>query len=259
MIWNFDPVLFSFNSFAIHWYGIIFTLSIFTGFHLTKKIFAWESQPVEDVDSLLSYVVLGVIIGARLGHCFFYEPQYYFENPLRIFAIWEGGLASHGGGIGAMLGILIYAKKHGSSFIWLLDRITPATVLFGACVRVANFLNSEIIGDESTLPWVIVFERVDNVSRHPVQLYEAGGYFIIFLALLTVYTKTNIRKYQGALLGLFLTTVFTLRFFVEFVKEPQASYSMGINLNTGQILSIPFVIFGFVILILVTLQRRWTI
>ncbi|WP_370980754.1 prolipoprotein diacylglyceryl transferase [Agaribacterium sp. ZY112] len=244
MQWNFDPVLFSIGSLSIHWYGALFAAAVLSGAHLMKRVFIKEKQDTSQLDNLLTYVVAGVVIGARLVHCLFYEPDYYLSNPLEILALWKGGLASHGGGLGAILGVFFFAKKNKMSFMSLLDRITLPTALFGVFVRSANFLNSEIVGAESELPWAIVFERVDNLARHPAQLYEALAYLCIFILLLSLYHKSKIKEYSGAMLGLFLSLCFSARFLIEFIKEPQASYSLGIGLNTGQLLSLPFLIFG---------------
>ena len=231
-------------------------LAILAGFHLAKYMFKLENKSQKHIVDLLSYVVVGVIIGARLGHCLFYDPQSYIANPVKILAIWEGGLASHGGGLGAIIAIFIFSKRYHTSFIWLLDRIAIPTALFGFFVRVANFLNSEIIGVKLNAPWAVTFERIDSIPRHPAQLYEATGYLIIFLFLITIYKKTKIRECEGAIVGLFLTMTFTVRFFVEFVKEPQASYSLGIILNTGQLLSVPFMVIGALALISIALRHR---
>ncbi|MFL0800365.1 MAG: prolipoprotein diacylglyceryl transferase [Agarilytica sp.] len=256
MIWNFDPIIISYGGFSISWYGVIFAAAITIGFYLSKYIFLYEDKPLRQLDDLLFYVVFGVIVGARLGHCLFYDPQYYFSNPLKILMIWEGGLASHGGGAGAILGVYIYSKKYSAPFIWLLDRIVIPTALFGVFVRFANFLNSEIVGSKSNTALAVVFGKIDNVPRHPAQLYEAFGYLVIFIILCTVYFKTKAKKCLGALLGLFLTTIFLVRFMVEYVKMPQASYALGINLNTGQLLSIPFLILGVGLIIISMFYQR---
>jgi len=256
MHWNFDPVLFSLGSITIYWYGALFALAIISGYHLVKYMFARENRSQNNIDTLLTYVVLGVIVGARLGHCFFYDPQYYLSNPLKILAIWEGGLASHGGGLGAMLGIFLYSKKYRTPFIWLLDRISIPTALFGFFVRGANFLNSEIIGAKTSVPWAVVFERVDNLPRHPAQLYESIGYLIVFCLLFGLYSKTKLKERAGAIVGVFLTLAFTVRFLVEFIKEPQAAYSLGLGLNTGQLLSIPFLLLGLIALGLTVIRKK---
>lgn len=259
MKWNFDPLLVSYEGLSLHWYGLIFAIAVSAGYHITKLMFAHESRPQEKLDNLFFYVLAGVIIGARIGHCFFYDPLFYFSNPIKIFAIWEGGLASHGGGLGAILGIFIYSQKYKTSFIWLLDRIVVPTALFGVFVRFANFLNSEIIGAKSDLPWAVVFERVDAIPRHPAQLYESLGYFVVFILLLVAYSKSQLKERSGAMLGLFLTMIFAVRFLVEYIKEPQASYTLGFGFNTGQLLSIPFLIVGVLALTISLLRKRMSL
>ena len=249
-IWNVDPVLLSLGPITIHWYGALFASSIFAGLYFMKWVFNQENQDVASLDNLLMYVVIGIIIGARLGHCFFYDPDYYFSNPLKILAIWEGGLASHGGGLGAIIGTYFYSKKNPFSFVWLLDRLAIATALFGIFVRSANFVNAEIIGKPSTVPWAVIFERVDNIARHPAQLYEAIAYAIIFVILTCLYRVTNIKNYQGMLLGLFLIMTFTARFIIEFFKQQQAAYSLEGTMNTGQMLSAPFFVMGIILVAL---------
>lgn len=254
-IWNIDPVLFSLGPITIHWYGAIFASSIFAGLYYMKWVYQQENQNIESLDNLLVYVVIGIIIGARLGHCFFYDPDYYFANPIKILAIWEGGLASHGGGLGAIIGSYFYTRKCPLSFIWLLDRLAIATALFGIFVRSANFVNAEIIGKATNVPWAVVFQRIDNVARHPAQLYEAIAYTIIFITLTVIYKFTKAKNYQGMLLGMFLIMTFTARFIIEYFKQQQAAYTIEISLNTGQMLSIPFFCVG-VILVLWSLKNK---
>ncbi len=256
MIWNFDPVLFSLGSFSIHWYGLIFALAILSGYSLVKYLYVLEGQSTSNLDNLLVCIVAGVVIGARLGHCFFYDPHYYLENPIKILMIWEGGLASHGGGLGAILGIYLHSKAKGMPFLWLLDRIVLPTAVFAFSVRIANFLNSEILGAGSNVPWAVVFTRIDDIPRHPVQLYEAMGYLAVFLILITLYAKYKLRDIPGTLFSLFLILVFSVRFLVEFMKEPQASYSMGLGISVGQLLSVPFFTLGVIILIVTTQRHR---
>ncbi len=243
-IWNVDPVLVSLGPITIHWYGALFASSIFAGLYYMKWIFSQEKQNVELLDNLLVYVVIGIIVGARLAHCFFYDPQYYLANPLKIIAIWEGGLASHGGGLGAIIGAYLFTKKHTVKFIWLLDRLAIATALFGIFVRSANFVNAEILGKATNVPWGIVFARIDNVVRHPAQLYEAFAYCLIFITLTLIYKLTKAKQYSGMLLGLFLIMTFSARFIIEFFKQQQAAYQIEVALNTGQMLSIPFFLVG---------------
>lgn len=244
MIWNVDPVLVSFAGIQIHWYGALFALSIATGFQIMKRIYAKEDHSYDELDSLLIYSVAGIIIGARLGHCFFYDPEYYLNNPLKILAIWEGGLASHGGGLGVIIAVFLYAKKYKVNYLWVLDRLAIPTALFGFFIRLANFINSEILGIPSNVYWAVTFKRIDSVPRHPVQLYEAFSYLAIFIALCAIYRASRLRNYSGALLGLFLSTVFSTRFLLEFVKEKQATYTSELIITTGQMLSIPFLVVG---------------
>ncbi|MCP3673480.1 MAG: prolipoprotein diacylglyceryl transferase [Gammaproteobacteria bacterium] len=249
LIWNVDPVLLSLGSFKIHWYGALFATAIFSSLQLMKWIYVTEKQSVESLDTLLGYVVFGIVVGARLGHCFFYEPQYYFANPLKIIAIWEGGLASHGGGSGVIIAIYFYVKKYKVNYLWLLDRSAICTALFGVFVRSANFVNSEILGNASDVPWAVIFARIDNTPRHPAQLYEAIAYLFIFLILIAGYKKLKEKTPHGSLLGVFLILTFTARFLIENVKQKQAAYVSEFALNTGQMLSIPFFIAGVVLLV----------
>ncbi|MFD2179677.1 prolipoprotein diacylglyceryl transferase [Veronia pacifica] len=258
MIWNVDPILLSLGPLQIHWYGVLFATAILSGFQVMKWIYKQENRDVESLDSLLIYAVVGIIVGARLGHCFFYDPAYYLANPMKIIAVWEGGLASHGGGLGAILAVFFYCKKDDVNFIWLLDRLAIATSIFGFFVRMANFINSEIIGKPTGVPWAIVFEKYDFLPRHPVQVYEAIAYLSIFVFLLVMYRTTKIKEMAGALFGAFLCLVFTARFSLEFVKIKQAAYSSDLALNTGQLLSIPFFIAGVVLLVSAVVRYKRT-
>jgi len=248
IIWNADPVLVSFAGLKIHWYGALFAAAIMSGFQVMKWFYQQEKMDVASLDNLMVYAVVGIIVGARLGHCFFYDPSYYFSNPLKILAIWEGGLASHGGGLGVIIATFFYQKKNKLNFLWLLDRLAIATALFGFFVRTGNFINSEIIGKATDVPWAIVFQRIDNLPRHPAQLYEALSYLAIFLILFTAYRTSKIKNYSGAILGLFLVLVFTARFLIEFVKVKQAAYSSEFIFSTGQLLSMPFFAAGLVLI-----------
>lgn len=247
-VWNADPIAFSFGGIHIYWYGILFATAIFSGLELMKWLTKREGGSVEDFDTFLIYIVVGVVVGARLAHCFFYDPSYYFANPLKIFAVWEGGLASHGGGVGAIVAILLYRKKHPFDLWPFLDKIAIATSFFGFFVRLGNFMNSEILGHKTDVAWGIVFARIDQFARHPAQLYEAGAYLLIGLILLAVYLKNKTHQ-SGNIFGLFLVLVFSVRIFVEFFKERQAEYATDMFLSTGQLLSIPFIIYGVYLLV----------
>ncbi|MGS2720661.1 prolipoprotein diacylglyceryl transferase [Paraglaciecola aestuariivivens] len=242
--WQPDPVLIELFGLKIHWYGALFATAIVAGLQVMKWIFKQEKIKLALLDSLLSYCVIGIIVGARLGHCLFYNPEFYLSNPLKILAIWEGGLASHGGGLGVILAVYLFSRKHQVGYLWLLDRLAIATALFGFFVRFANFINSEIIGIQTDLPWAVVFSHIDNIPRHPAQLYESLAYLSIFALLIGLYQKSAIKKHSGALLGCFLCTVFTARYLIEMVKVKQAAYQTDNLISTGQALSIPFFIAG---------------
>ncbi|MBE7214946.1 prolipoprotein diacylglyceryl transferase [Shewanella benthica] len=255
-VWNVDPVLISFMGLKVHWYGALFATAIACGFQVMKRIYIKEKLPVESLDNLLMYCVIGIIVGARLAHCIFYDPAYYFSNPLKIFAIWEGGLASHGGGLGAILALYYYRRKMDMPFLFLLDRLAIATAIFGFFVRMANFMNSEILGLPTNVPWAIIFERIDMLPRHPAQLYEAFAYLAIFIGLWAIYKYTEMKQKEGAIFGLFLVLVFSARFAIEFVKVKQAAYAEGMTLSAGQWLSVPFLIVGVVLLVMPYLNKK---
>jgi prolipoprotein diacylglyceryl transferase len=247
-VWNANPILFSFGSIRVFWYGLLFATPVLLGVELMKWVYKREGKDVDLVDTGFIYTFLGIVLGARLGHCFFYDPAFYLANPMKILAVWEGGLASHGGGLGTIIGLYFYVNKYKINFLWLLDRMTMPTALFAFFVRMGNLMNSEILGRQTDVPWAIIFARIDNVPRHPAQVYEAIAYFFTFIILFFIY-KTSKKLKSGFLFGLFLTFVFTARLLIEFVKERQASYESEFFLNTGQILSIPFLIVGLFLIV----------
>lgn len=245
MHWNADPILFSLGSLSIRWYGLFFASAFLAGIYIMKSIYKKEGLKEEKIDDLLIYLMLGTVIGARLGHVLFYDPSYYFSNPLAILKIWEGGLASHGASIGILLAVYFYCKKHEpNGSLWLLDRLSMPLILAAGLIRIGNFFNSEIVGVTSTAPWAIVFERIDSQARHPVQLYESLSYFMIFAILLFVYKKFRSTLATGNLFGIFLISSFSTRFFLESFKIRQAAYGHENLLSVGQWLSIPFIITG---------------
>lgn len=247
--WNVDPVLFDFGWLKIRWYGLTFAIGFLLAYKLMKKIYQKENHSESDLETLFFYVFIGTLVGARLGHCFFYEPTYYFGNPLKILAVWEGGLASHGGAAGVIISVYLYCRSKGESFFWLLDRLAIVTPLTAFFIRVGNFFNSEIIGDVSNKPWAVVFKKrpdLGEAPRHPTQLYEACIYITIFFVLLKLSTLSKFKDKQGRLLGVFLILTFSARFFIEFIKVNQEKYDSGM-LNTGQLLSIPFVFIGIIL------------
>ena len=197
------------------------------------------------VDSLFLYAVAGTVLGARLGHVFFYDWAYYRENLGEIYKIWHGGLASHGGVIGVALALWLWSRKFSKkSVLWIIDRVVVPTALISCLIRIGNLLNSEIIGKASSLPWAFTFTSVDNIPRHPSQLYEALAYLTIFGIMIYLYWKTDIKDKTGRLFGTLMTSVFAFRFFVEFTKENQVAFEANIPLNMGQWLSIPMVLIG---------------
>lgn len=244
-VWDMSPVIFSAGPVTIRWYGLFFAGAFVTGHVLMAAVYKQEGRPVQDLSSLMNHMVLGTIIGARLGHCLFYDPAYYLGHPVQILKIWEGGLASHGGAAGILAALLIYShKKKDQGFLWLIDRIALPAAFGGALIRVGNFFNSEIIGRPTAMPWAVVFQRVDLLPRHPSQLYESLACLLIFIILGMTYRKDTVRNAQGLISGLFLALVFSSRIFLEFFKVPQAAYNTEMVLNTGQWLSIPFVLVG---------------
>jgi phosphatidylglycerol:prolipoprotein diacylglycerol transferase len=251
LYWNFDPVLLSLGPISVRWYGLLF-LGAFVGGELVLiRLFKSEGVVEHNAERLLTFALIGTIIGARLAHCLFYEPNYYLAHPMAILRIWEGGLASHGGVVGMLVGLWIghrYMRPR-PGFLWLLDRVTIPAALGAVLVRVANFLNSEIVGVPTSGKWGVVFEVVDQTPRHPAQLYEAAGYFIVFIALLTAWRRMGRNTPLGFLLGTFMVSVFMLRILAESFKVPQAAYEAGLVFTVGQMLSLPFVLLGVVILV----------
>ncbi len=219
LIWNVSPEIFTLGPFAPRWYGILFVSGFLVGYGIMIQIYRAEKRSSENLSSLLSYLLIGTIVGARLGHVLFYQPDYYLWRPWEILMIWQGGLASHGGFLGVLIAIYLYLKKYRDmTFIELCDRLTIAILPAAALIRIGNFFNSEIIGVPSTAPWAVIFARVDNIPRHPAMLYEAMCYLLVFCVLYLVYWKTDIIKIPGRILGAAFTASFTARFLIEFVK-----------------------------------------
>ena len=248
-VWNMDPAIFRLGPFEIRWYGLFFALGFFLGFQIITQIYRREQRDLGHLSALFLYLMLGTVIGARLGHVLLYQPDYYLTHPWKIFMIWEGGLASHGGFAGVMIALYLYLRKHRDmSFLELADRLTIPCLLAAALIRIGNFFNSEILGRPSDLSWAIVFARVDGVSRHPAMLYESAAYFLVFLALYFAYWKTAIIQFPGRVLGTTLATCFLARFMIEFVKENQAPFEDSMPLNMGQLLSVPFILAGIALI-----------
>ncbi len=248
--WDVNPDIFTIGPFTIRWYGLLFALTFIVGYQIMLWIFKREGKPLNDVNDLVWYMVLGTVIGARLGHCLFYNPSYYLSNPLEILMVWKGGLASHGAGVGLFTAVYLYARKRqDQSFLWVADRLAIPVALAGLFVRTGNLFNSEIIGKPTDGSWGFIFTRVDNIPRHPTQIYEATAYFIVFWILWFIYKLKGKELKDGFLLGLFLTIFFIIRFLIEFFKENQTYFEKGLPINMGQILSIPMILLGIFFMI----------
>ncbi len=246
--WDVSPEIFSLGPLSVRWYGLLFALSFLVGYQIMLKIFKNEGKSENDLNDLVMYMILGTVIGARLGHCLFYNPAYYLSDPIEILKVWKGGLASHGAAIGILIALYLYVKrKPHIKYLWLIDRIVIPTALGGSFIRLGNLFNSEIIGMPTEVPWAFVFTSVDAVPRHPAQLYEAIAYLLIFIFMIWYYFKLKGEIRHGYFLGLFLILVFTFRFFVEIIKENQTYFEEGMYFNMGQLLSIPLVIVGGVL------------
>jgi len=258
--WNVDPEIFRIGSFAVRWYGMLFAASFLFGYIIMLRFFKKENVPVSVLDSLTTYMVIGTIIGARLGHCLFYEPAYYLAHPAQILMVWEGGLASHGAAIGIIITILIFAHYKKLHFLWVMDRLVIVVALSGLLIRSGNLMNSEIFGHITNLPWGFIFLRaappLNLDPRHPTQIYEGLSYLIIFLFLWWYYYRKNGKPAEGMIFGLFMILVFSMRFLIEFVKEPQESFERSMSLNLGQLLSIPLIIAGIIFVIRAAGKKR---
>lgn len=243
-IWNVNPNILEFGNLQLRWYGVLFVGSFFLGLMILQWIYKREGKDPAVLDHLLIYVMIGAVVGARLVHCFFYEPEYYLSHPLEILKVWKGGLASHGGLAGVLITLYIFAKRYNTPYMWLLSRVAIPGALTAAFVRFGNLFNSEILGLPSELPWAIVFKRVDLIPRHPVQLYEAFAYLIILMILIGIYRKVSPIFATKILPGTFLVLVFTARFFLEYTKTKQETYTIDLPFTTGQLLSVPYILLG---------------
>ncbi|MEM0940437.1 MAG: prolipoprotein diacylglyceryl transferase [Bacteroidota bacterium] len=257
IIWNIDPRIFKEFEF-LRWYGICWLLGICLGYKIMHHIYSSEGFPSVELDKLATYVMLGAVIGARVGHILFYDPIYYLNNPIEVLPFkikptfqFTGlaGLASHGGIVGALVAFYFCKEKFNKDYLWLLDRLMIAGTTLGGFIRLGNLMNSEIIGIPSELPWAFVLTRVDQVPRHPAQLYEAIFYMGLSVVLYFIWKTKKFYKLNGFLFGLGMTLIFTQRFFVEFLKENQVGFEENLVLNMGQTLSIPLVIIGVFMMI----------
>lgn len=257
IIWNVDPEAFSILGRDIRWYGICWAIGVALTTLVIQRMYKHENLPEKWFDSLFLYVIIGLIVGARLGHCLFYDPASYLSHPIEILKIWEGGLASHGGAIGMTIAVIVYSMRitH-RSIIWTLDRLVVGVAIGAAFIRIGNLMNSEIYGGPTTLPWGFEFVRdrmwhvaiaqggSGEMPCHPTQIYEALIYLAIFGIGMYLFYKTNAKEKQGLILGLSLIGIFLSRFLIEFIKNVQEDFEKDMILNMGQWLSLPFIIWG---------------
>lgn len=259
--WNIDPeIIRLFDVLSIRYYSILFATGFLLGLYVVKKLWLKDNWEIKELDRLTVFVFAATVVGARLGHCLFYEPQYYLSNPIEIFLpfkIDDGkfeftgfqGLASHGGILAVFLAIWIFSIRSKKSFFSVLDKVSIGGALTGVFIRLGNFMNSEIIGKATNAEYGVVFKRVDHVLRHPSQLYEAFAYFFIFVTLITIY-KNKGKYNDGFIFGLFFTLLFCARFLIEYTKINQVAFEDAMMINMGQTLSIPFILLGLTIMVL---------
>ena len=266
LVWNPDLVAFRLGPFAIRWYGLMWLIGFVLGYFIVKRLYKEQKIKDELFDPLFIYCFFGILIGARLGHCIFYQPEDFLTSwkgivemifPILIgndgswlgqtfgfYIIGYAGLASHGGTLGLMIALWLYVRKTKLSIWTVLDNIAIATGSMACCIRLGNLMNSEIIGKITDVPWAFIFERVDAVPRHPGQLYEAIAYAILFIVMWVMHKKMPQKIGTGWYFGFCLTYIFTFRFFIEYTKEIQEAFEASLPIDMGQILSIPFIILG---------------
>ncbi len=261
--WNVDPELFSIGSLTVRWYGLLWAIGIWLALVVVQKLYKNEKLPDVWIDKLFMYTVIGTIVGARLGHCFFYEwkpltepvsflgitfnyGNHYLSHPWELLYVWRGGLASHGGAIGILISTYLYNKNISKKgFIWVLDRLVIGAALTGAAIRLGNLMNSEIYGSATSLPWGFIFVRDGQTEpMHPTQIYEMLYCLVTFGIIWWLYWKKQAFKKTGLIFGVFLIGIFGTRFLLEFIKLNQEAFESGMLLNMGQVLSIPFIIWG---------------
>jgi len=254
--WDFDSEIINILGFPLKYYGLLFACGLLLSMYTLKIIFKRENLKDSAHEALFVYGIVGILVGARLGHCLFYDFDYYSKNLLEIILpikktltgeykfIGYAGLASHGGTIGLIISLYLYSKKYKIKYLKVLDLIAIVAPLGATFIRLANLMNSEMIGNPTTMPWAFIFRKVDTIPRHPAQLYEAISYLLIFILVFTIYKTKNIKLGNGFLFGLAITLIFTMRILIEFLKINQVEFEDGMKLNMGQILSIPFVLIG---------------
>lgn len=256
ILWDPESIAFSLFGYGVRWYSICWALALLCGYLTVQKLYQKQSLDEKLFEPLFLYCFIGIIAGARLGHCLFYEPGYFLAHPIEMFLpirdipgrgwVFTGytGLASHGGTLGLSIALLLYARKTHINILRVLDNIAIATPIAAFFIRMGNLMNSEIIGRPTEVPWAFIFQQVDMQPRHPGQLYEALCYFVFFGILAFLYHKNPKKVGTGFFFGLCLSLIFTARFFIEFTKDIQVDFENSMLINMGQLLSIPFIIIG---------------
>ncbi len=265
--WNVDPIICKLGPLALRYYSLLFIAGFPIGYYIFTNMYKREGVNPDLIEPFLYIMLICTIVGARLGHCLFYEPEYYLSHPVEILKVWNGGLASHGGAIAVVIGILIYARKYGRQngfdSLWVFDRIGIPVCFTGAFIRLGNLFNSEIFGGATTLPWGFRFVRSaqwvaeygptvyppEGAACHPTQIYEALGYAILGAVLLAIYNKRGKSLHKGWLFGVFLIALFSIRFVIEFIKNDQVGFEKGMLFNMGQLLSVPFILAGIAFIV----------
>ena len=271
IVWDWNPTFIMLGNLDIRWYGLMWAIAILVAERILAVAFKREGLPPRTIESAFLWIVLGTFIGARVGHCLFYEPETYLTEPWRIITgIRDGGMASHGATIGIIIGVFGFARRNNLPFIWGMDRIAIVAPLSGAVIRFGNLFNSEIVGYPTDAAWGFKFVRHDAYrafveyngdvpaeildtipARHPAQLYEALCYLVIFAIVMYLYFGKDMgRRRPGVLISIALIGIFTMRFFIEFLKERQVDFEEGMSLDMGQLLSIPFIVIGIIILVI---------
>ena len=255
--WNVDPEAFSLGPLTVRWYGVLYGCAFIASYYAFKDLLKFDRVSEDFADRALIYMILGTVIGARLGDCFFYHPKYYLQNPLEIVAVWKGGLSSHGGAVGILTSLYLLGRKVKKPYIWVLDRVVIVIGVAGFFIRTGNLMNSEIYGHATDLPWGFIFERNrETLPKHPTQIYEALYYALTYIVLRFVYRKCDNRPRPFLIFGLFLILVFGFRFCIEFIKNPQEDFEQNMMFNMGQWLSTPFIFLGVISLFVSSRQKK---
>lgn len=254
--WTADPAIFTIGSKEIRWYSLMFIIGFGIGYKIVERMWRRESINPKWIDPLLYYTLIGTVVGARFGHCLFYDPGYYLSHPIEILKVWEGGLASHGGVLGIIVAIYFYSKHVSrQSMLWTFDKLVVPTGLVAALIRIGNLINHEVYGLPTDLPWGFRFienlhawrqgaEPIFSAPSHPTQIYEAVCYLLTFVLCMWLYFKKEAWKKEGLIFGIFMICIFTARFFIEFLKNNQEDFEAAMPINMGQCLSIPFIVMG---------------